>query len=79
MIEVQNLSKRYGDKLAVDALSFIVQPGIVTGFLEPNSAGKSTTMRPIAGLDAPTSGTVTVNRRSYRCATAPMSELGVLL
>ena len=53
MIEVENLSKRYGDKLAVDGLSFIVQPGIVTGFLGPNGAGKSTTMRMIAGLDRP--------------------------
>jgi len=52
MIEVENLSKRYGDKLAVDGLSFVVQPGMVTGFLGPNGAGKSTTMRLIAGLDA---------------------------
>ena len=54
MIEVENLSKRYGDKLAVDGLSFVVQPGIVTGFLGPNGSGKSTTMRMIAGLDEPT-------------------------
>ena len=66
MIEVQNLSKRYCDKLAVDGLSFVVQPGMVTGFLGPNGAGKSTTMRLIAGLDAPTSGTVAVNGRQYR-------------
>ena len=56
MIEVENLSKRYGDKLAVDGLSFVVQPGMVTGFLGPNGAGKSTTMRMIAGLDEPTDG-----------------------
>ena len=53
MIEVENLGKRYGTKLAVDGLSFVVQPGMVTGFLGPNGAGKSTTMRMIAGLDQP--------------------------
>ena len=79
MIEVENLSKRYGDKLAVDGLSFVVQPGMVTGFLGPNGAGKSTTMRLIAGLDAPTTGSVVVNGARYRSATAPMAELGVLL
>ena len=61
MIEVENLSKRYGQKLAVDGLSFVVQPGIVTGFLGPNGSGKSTTMRMIAGLDEPTAGRVVVN------------------
>jgi len=61
MIEVENLSKRYGDKLAVDGLEFVVQPGIVTGFLGPNGAGKSTTMRIIAGLDEPTTGQVRVD------------------
>ena len=79
MIEVENLSKRYGTKLAVDGLSFVVQPGIVTGFLGPNGAGKSTTMRMIAGLDQPTGGRVTVNGGDYRSAAAPMAELGVLL
>ena len=79
MIEVQNLSKRYGDKLAVDGLSFVVQPGMVTGFLGPNGAGKSTTMRIIAGLDEPTHGRVIVNGGDYRSAAAPMAELGVLL
>jgi ABC-2 type transport system ATP-binding protein len=79
MIEVENLSKRYGDKLAVDGLTFTVQPGIVTGFLGPNGAGKSTTMRLIAGLDQPTTGRVVVNGRDYRAARAPMAELGVLL
>src|SRR5664279_1335859 len=79
MIEVENLSKRYGDKLAVDGLNFVVQPGIVTGFLGPNGAGKSTTMRMIAGLDAPTTGRVLVNGGHYRSAAAPMAELGVLL
>jgi ABC-2 type transport system ATP-binding protein len=79
MIEVENLSKRYGNKLAVDGLSFVVQPGMVTGFLGPNGAGKSTTMRMIAGLDQPTGGRVTVNGGDYRSAAAPMAELGVLL
>jgi ABC-2 type transport system ATP-binding protein len=79
MVEVENLSKRYGDKLAVDGLSFVVQPGMVTGFLGPNGAGKSTTMRMIAGLDEPTTGTVLVNGARYRASTAPMAELGILL
>jgi ABC-2 type transport system ATP-binding protein len=79
MIEVENLSKRYGDKLAVDGLNFVVQSGIVTGFLGPNGSGKSTTMRMIAGLDQPTAGRVTVNGGDYRSAAAPMAELGVLL
>ena len=79
MIEVENLSKRYGEKLAVDGLDFVVQPGVVTGFLGPNGAGKSTTMRMIAGLDEPTAGRVRVNGRDYRAAPAPMAELGILL
>src|SRR5246127_3689914 len=79
MIEVENISKRYGEKLAVDGLDFVVQPGIVTGFLGPNGAGKSTTMRMIAGLDEPTAGRVVVNGRRYRSSRAPMAELGVLL
>jgi len=79
MIEVENLSKRYGEKLAVDGLSFVVRPGVVTGFLGPNGAGKSTTMRMIAGLDQPTAGRVRVNGRDYRAAPDPMAELGILL
>jgi ABC-2 type transport system ATP-binding protein len=79
MIEIDGLTKRYGDKAAVDGLSFVVKPGVVTGFLGPNGAGKSTTMRLIAGLDRPTSGTVRVNGRHYPDAAAPMSELGILL
>ena len=66
MIEVQGLSKRYGDRVAVDDLSFTVKPGIVTGFLGPNGAGKSTTMRLILGLDRPSAGWATVNGRAYR-------------
>ncbi|MFC0002808.1 ABC transporter ATP-binding protein [Micromonospora siamensis] len=79
MIDVTNLSKRYGDKVAVDDLTFQVRPGIVTGFLGPNGAGKSTTMRMIIGLDAPTSGTVTVDGRRYADHPAPLREVGALL
>src|SRR5215469_13362289 len=66
MIEIENLSKRYGEKLAVDGLDFVVRPGIVTGFLGPNGAGKSTTMRMIAGLDEPTAGRVRDTGRAAR-------------
>ncbi|HEY5184948.1 MAG TPA: ATP-binding cassette domain-containing protein, partial [Actinomycetes bacterium] len=66
MIEATNLTKKFGDKTAVDDLTFTVRPGIVTGFLGPNGAGKSTTMRMILGLDAPTSGSVTVGSKPYR-------------
>jgi len=79
MIEARGLTKRYGDKLAVDDLSFTVRPGVVTGFLGPNGAGKSTTMRMILGLDAPTGGSVTVNGRPYREHAAPLREAGALL
>jgi ABC-2 type transport system ATP-binding protein len=79
MIEVESLTKHYGEKVAVDGLSFVVQPGIVTGFLGPNGAGKSTTMRMIAGLDQPTAGRVRVGGRRYQAASAPMAELGIML
>ena len=79
MIEARNLTKRYGDKTAVDGLTFTVQPGIVTGFLGPNGAGKSTTMRMILGLDAPTSGTVTVGGKPYAQHARPLQEVGALL
>ncbi|MFN8172896.1 MAG: ATP-binding cassette domain-containing protein [Candidatus Nanopelagicales bacterium] len=79
MIEVQELTKRYGDVTAVDAISFTVRPGIVTGFLGPNGAGKSTTMRSILGLDRPTSGAAYVNGRAFRDAPAPLTELGAML
>src|SRR6266446_194913 len=73
-IEACGLTKRYGDKTAVDDLSFAVRPGMVTGFLGPNGAGKTTTMRLIVGLDAPTAGSVTVNGRPYAAPAAPMRE-----
>jgi ABC-2 type transport system ATP-binding protein len=79
MIEAHGLTKRYGERTAVDDLTFTVRPGIVTGFLGPNGAGKSTTMRMIVGLDAPTGGAVTVNGRPYRDHRAPLREVGVLL
>src|ERR1700709_1238773 len=79
MIEARSLSKKYGDKVAVDDLSFTVRPGVVTGFLGPNGAGKSTTMRMILGLDAPTSGTVTVNGKPYREHAKPLQTVGALL
>ncbi|PZF64915.1 ABC transporter ATP-binding protein [Curtobacterium sp. MCPF17_047] len=79
MIEVQHLSKRYGPKLAVDDVSFVVHPGSVTGFLGPNGAGKSTTMRMIMGLDEPTSGTATVNGRPYQSYRDPLRQVGALL
>jgi ABC-2 type transport system ATP-binding protein len=79
MIEAHGLTKRYGDKTAVDNLSFTVRPGMVTGFLGPNGAGKSTTIRLILGLDAPTAGTVTVNGRAYVKHAAPLREVGALL
>jgi ABC-2 type transport system ATP-binding protein len=79
VIEARNLTKRYGDKTAVDDLSFTVKPGIVTGFLGPNGSGKSTTMRLILGLDSPTGGDVTVNGKHYREHAAPLHEVGALL
>jgi ABC-2 type transport system ATP-binding protein len=79
MIEATGLTKNYGEKRAVDNLSFTIQPGAVTGFLGPNGSGKSTTMRLILGLDAPTSGTVLVNGKRYRDHKAPLYEVGALL
>ncbi|MGW3955927.1 ATP-binding cassette domain-containing protein [Streptomyces sp. NPDC004752] len=79
MIEAEQLTKRYGEKTAVDRLDFVVKPGTVTGFLGPNGAGKSTTMRMIVGLDTPTGGSVTVNGRPYARHRAPLQEVGALL
>ncbi|MFD1149856.1 ABC transporter ATP-binding protein [Saccharothrix hoggarensis] len=79
MITIRGLTRRYGDVLAVDDLSFDVQPGKVTGFLGPNGAGKSTTMRVVLGLDRPTSGTALVNGRSYGTFAEPLREVGALL
>jgi len=79
MIEVRDLTKRYGEKLAVDNLSFTVEAGRVTGFLGPNGAGKSTTMRLILGLDYPESGTATINGRPYHDLANPLTTVGALL
>jgi ABC-2 type transport system ATP-binding protein len=79
VIDVRGLTKRYGDKLAVDDLTFTVAPGVVTGFLGPNGAGKSTTMRLILGLDRPTSGSATVNGKRYVELSAPLHEVGAML
>ena len=79
MIDATGLTKVFGDKVAVDDLSFSVRSGMVTGFLGPNGAGKSTTMRLILGLDHPTKGHCRVNGRSYRYTKAPMTEVGALL
>ncbi len=79
MIEARGLTKRYGDKVAVDHLSFTVEPGRITGFLGPNGAGKTTTMRLILGLDYPTGGQVTVHGKEFRRLAHPMREVGALL
>jgi ABC-2 type transport system ATP-binding protein len=79
VIEARRLSKRYGDTVAVDDVSFTVRPGIVTGFLGPNGAGKSTTMRMIMGLDRPTAGSVTVNGRPFAEHHNPLQQAGALL
>lgn len=79
MIQAQNLTKKFGPKIAVNDVSFQVEPGRVTGFLGPNGAGKSTTMRMIVGLDRPTGGQVTVNGKNYAEHANPLLEVGALL
>ncbi len=79
MIEARDLTKRYGENLAVDHLSFQVEPGRVTGFLGPNGAGKSTTMRLILGLDRQQSGTATIYGKAYAQLTDPLRTVGALL
>ncbi|GAB7104520.1 ABC transporter ATP-binding protein [Streptomyces phaeofaciens JCM 4814] len=79
MIEVEGLTKRYGDKVAVNNLSFTVRPGIVTGFLGPNGAGKSTTMRMMLGLDRPTAGDVRIDGTHYDRLKDPLTYIGALL
>ncbi|MEU9518949.1 ATP-binding cassette domain-containing protein [Streptomyces sp. NPDC048224] len=78
-IDVQNLTKEYGTRRAVDDLTFTVRPGRVTGFLGPNGAGKSTAMRLVLGLDRPTSGTATVGGRAYAALREPLRQVGALL
>ncbi|GLZ36391.1 ATP-binding cassette domain-containing protein [Actinokineospora sp. NBRC 105648] len=79
MIQVLELTKRYGRTTAVDALTFTVRPGQVTGFLGANGSGKSTTMRAVLGLDAPTSGRALVDGRLYRSFPRPLHHVGALL
>jgi ABC-2 type transport system ATP-binding protein len=79
VIEVRGLTKRYGTTLAVDDLSFTVEPGRVTGFLGPNGSGKSTTMRLVLGLDAPTAGLALVDGVPYRELAHPLRTVGALL
>ena len=79
MIEANGLSKHYGPTAAVDDLSFVVRPGVVTGFLGPNGAGKSTTMRLLLGLDRPSAGGSLINGKRYLDFPAPLREVGALL
>ena len=79
MIEVNSLTKEYGQVRAVDDLTFTVEPGVVTGFLGPNGAGKSTTMRMILGLDTPTAGTALIDGSPYRSLPNPLNKVGALL
>ena len=79
MIELQGLTKRYGETVAVDDLTVDITPGCVTGFLGPNGAGKTTTMRMILGLDAPSKGTALVNGKPYAHHKFPLHEVGALL
>jgi ABC-2 type transport system ATP-binding protein len=78
-IEVRHLTKQYGSTLAVDDLTFDINPGLVTGFIGPNGSGKTTTMRLILGLDNPTRGEVTIGGRLYRDLPAPLREVGALI
>ncbi|GGK52041.1 ABC transporter ATP-binding protein [Nocardia camponoti] len=79
MIELNGLTKKFGQTAAVQDLSFTVRPGQVTGFLGPNGAGKSTTMRMILGLDRPTAGTATINGKPYGELDRPLTQVGALL
>ena len=79
VIKLNGVTKRYGETLAVDKLTFEVEPGLVTGFLGPNGSGKSTTMRMIVGLDAPDTGTASINGKAYKDLDFPLREVGALL
>ncbi|MFC8678422.1 ABC transporter ATP-binding protein [Streptomyces griseorubiginosus] len=79
MIDVQNLTKRYGQATVVDGLTFTVRPGAVTGFLGPNGAGKSTMMRMMLGLTRPDTGTARIDGRAYVDLTYPLRHVGALL
>jgi len=79
MIELAGLTKVFGSTRAVDGLTCSIEPGVVTGFLGPNGAGKTTTMRMILGLDSPTSGTATIDGKTYRELADPLRHVGALL
>ena len=79
MIEIKNLTKKFRDKIAVDNLSLIVRPGVVTGFLGPNGAGKSTTLKMIIGLINPTQGEVKIDGKNYKDLIRPISKIGALI
>ena len=79
IIEVRELSKRFGEVIAVDRLSFTVEAGAVVGFLGPNGAGKTTTLRMLLGLIKPTDGNATINGQSYRELRAPLHVVGAAL
>lgn len=79
MITIQDLTKKYGDLIAVNKASFTVTPGTITGFLGPNGAGKSTTLRLLLGLETPTSGETLIDGQPYRQLARPMTKVGALL
>ena len=79
MIAIESLTKKYHSTVAVDHVSFVAEPGRVTGFLGPNGAGKSTSMRMLVGLTAPTSGTATISGRRFADLPNPGLEVGVML
>jgi len=79
VIEVRGLTKRFGEVLAVDQMSFEVEAGSVVGFLGPNGAGKTTTLRMLLGLIRPDAGTATINGRAYRDLEEPLHQVGAVL
>jgi ABC-2 type transport system ATP-binding protein len=79
VIAASRLTKSYGTTRAVDDLTFVVRPGVVTGFLGPNGSGKSTTMRMVMGLDHPDAGTVTIDGKRFHDLRWPLREVGALL
>lgn len=79
MIEIKNLTKVFRDKIAVDDLSLVIRPGVVTGFLGPNGAGKTTTMKMILGLTKPTRGEVRIDGQSYKDLKNPLTRIGALI
>src|SRR5665648_1015421 len=79
MIELTNLTKRFGKKVAVDDVTLTIRPGVITGFVGPNGAGKSTTIRMFLGLDRPTNGKVRIDGHSFAGCRAPLRTVGALV